>query len=128
MGSDAEMQQDVLEFEFKPLNLNRRSSLDVEAITKDGGGRFEHTCGKTRLLVLGLLAFVLVYVSIASTRVDLPTIIVHVPPDDVEGNEGDWSLYGIYLRSSLCLGSPTFTTFLYYLLCEILIQICALIV
>lgn len=71
MGSDNEAQVDV---DYKPVS---RSTLAANRI---------ESCGRTRLFILSIIAFLVIYVTIASSDVDLPTITVRVPPDE---NEGD---------------------------------------
>lgn len=73
MGSDNEAQADV---QFKPGN--RR---DHAAPTVANRG---DTCGRARLFILAIFAFLILYITIASTQVDLPQIIVRVPPDENE--------------------------------------------
>lgn len=75
MDSDTEQ----ADLEFKPSC--RRDHNGPLKVTK----RIE-TCGRARLFVLIILAFLVLYVTIASSRVDLPQIIVRVPPDENEGN------------------------------------------
>lgn len=76
MGSDNEAQVDV---QFKPAN--RRDHAAAPTVSNRGDA-----CGRARLFILAIFAFLILYITIASTQVDLPQIIVRVPPDENEGN------------------------------------------
>lgn len=70
MGSDGE---DRAEIEFKPVPRSTQAANRIE------------TCGRTRLFILSIFAFLIIYLTIATSHVDLPQIVVRVPPDENPG-------------------------------------------
>lgn len=77
MASDAEGQN---EFELRSPVTRRDPKMPSAVSTKI------EACGKTRLFMLSLFATCLILITIASSRVQLPQIVVRVPPDENQGN------------------------------------------
>lgn len=81
MGSDTEaQQQQQAEIGFSRTPAVQRQT--AAAIRNEA-------CGRTRLFILSIFAFLLIYLTIATSHVDLPTIVVRVPPDENEGTRFD---------------------------------------
>lgn len=80
LGSDNEDRGSI---EFKPVSAT--TTKDHFPITSAAARRSE-TWGRARLVIVTLVAFLLIYVSIASSGIELPqVVIVHVPPDENPG-------------------------------------------
>lgn len=78
LASDNDESQNGIE--FKPPTVTTKDRYPTTACQ-----RRNETCGRVRLLIVTFIAFILICVSIASTGVELPPMVVHVPPDENPG-------------------------------------------